>query len=191
MQVVNDTEPTPACAWLSLVAGVLRLRDELLQIGGREVLACHDQDRGSRHQADRLEVLGRIVFEIGIERGRGAVRAHVPHHDRVAVGLCLRAARDAGGAAGAGDVLDDELLTERLGIILADDAGDDVRRPARGKRHDDRDRAGRIGLGACGRSRQCQRGCESRNESFHGFSCSRTAPSRAGAAARLTTNIYN
>ena len=65
-------------------------------------------------QADRLEVLGRVVFEIGIERGRGAVRAHVAHHDGVAVGRRLRAAGDAGGAAGAGDVLDDELLAERL-----------------------------------------------------------------------------
>ena len=132
-------------------AGVLRLGDELLEVGGREILARHDQDRRAGRQADRLEVLGRVVFEVGIERGRRAVRAHVPHHDRVAVRLRLRAARDAGGAAGAGDVLDDELLAERLREVFADDAGDDVGRSAGGERHDDGDRTGRVVLRKGGR----------------------------------------
>ena len=64
------------------------------------------------------------------------MRAHVAHHDGVAVGLGLRAARDAGRATGAGDVLDHELLAERARHVLADDAGDDVGRPAGGERHD-------------------------------------------------------
>jgi hypothetical protein len=101
---------TPSCelsnVQLDFCCRVFQARDELLQICCRKVLPGHDQDRGAGREADRLEVLGRVIFEIGIERRRGAVRAHMAHHDRVAVGPCLRAARDAGGPARADEVIE-------------------------------------------------------------------------------------
>jgi len=39
------------------------------------------------------------------------------------------------------DILDNELLAERARHVLADDAGNDIRRSARGERHDDGDGA--------------------------------------------------
>ena len=43
-------------------------------------------------------------------------------------------------AAGAADVLDHQLLAERARHVLAEDAGDDVGRPAGRERHDHGDR---------------------------------------------------
>ena len=91
------------------------------------------------------EILGRIVFQVGVERRRGAVGAHVAHHDGVAVRLGLSRAGDAGGAAGAGHVLDHDLLAERARHVIADDAGDDVGRAAGREGHDHGDRA--LGIG--------------------------------------------
>ena len=159
MQVECETEPR---------AGVLRLGGEFLQVGGGKVLARDDQDRRAGHETDGLEVLRRVVAQVGIERGRRAVRAHVAHRDGVAVGRCLLGAGDAGGTAGAGDVLDDELLSQRLGKIFADDTGDDVGRAAGGKRYDDSHRLGGIVLGKRrGRERQC--GGERRKQRLHGI----------------------
>src|SRR5262249_46367344 len=62
----------------------------------------------------------------------------------VAVGCGARGPRRGGGAAGPDHVLDDDRLPERAAHVVADDAGNDVRRPAGGKRHDQRDRALRI-----------------------------------------------
>src|SRR5215211_8864702 len=136
-------------------ARILRLGNELLEISGWEVLPGDDQDRGPGGHADRLEVLGRIVFEVGIERGSSTVRPHVTHHDRVAVGPRLCGTGNARGSASAGNILDNELLAEGPGEMFADGPRDDVGRPARGERYDDSDRAGGIVLcgGRCRRQR--------------------------------------
>src|SRR5262249_52398082 len=84
-----------------------------------------------------------------------------------AIGPCLRATRDAGGSAGAGDILHNELLSERFRKILSDDAGDDVRRAACRKGHNDSDRAGWIILGSGRGSRDRQHGCKSCKKPFH------------------------
>jgi len=73
----------------------------------------------------------------------------MPHRDGVAVGRRGQSAGDARGAAGAGDVLDDDLLAQRLGHVIADDAGDDVGRSAGGEGHDHGDGPSRIGLRLC------------------------------------------
>jgi hypothetical protein len=72
------------------------------------------------------------------------VRSHVAESERIAVGIGARGARRAGGAAGTGDILDEELLPERAGELVSDDAAGDVSRPAGGERHHDRDRTRRI-----------------------------------------------
>ena len=73
------------------------------------------------------------------------MRAHVAHHDRVAVRICACSAGDAGGAASAGDVFDDDRLAQRARHRLSDDAGDDVRGAAGGEGHDHGD--GLVGIG--------------------------------------------
>jgi hypothetical protein len=61
--------------------------------------------------------------------------------ERIAVGIGARDTRRAGGAAGTGDVFDQELLPECTRELVSDDAAGDVSRPAGGERHHDRDRA--------------------------------------------------
>jgi hypothetical protein len=150
-------------------ARILRLDDEFFEIGGGEVLPCDDQDRGPGGHADRLEVLARIVFEVGIERGSSTVRPHVTHHDRVAIGFRLCATGNAGSPASAGNILDNELLAEGAGEMFAHNAGDDIGGAARGERYDNSDRAGGIVLrgGRCRGHREC--GGKHRNKRFHRF----------------------
>ena len=139
-----------------LVAVGLHVVEEALQVVGREVLLGHDDDRRSGGKADGREVLGRIVFQVRVEGGRGAVGAHMAHHDGVAVRLRLRGAGDARGAAGAGDVLDHDLLAERAGHVVAYDAGDHVCRAAGREGHDHGDRTGADRSGPERRWRQCR-----------------------------------
>src|SRR5215467_11057678 len=85
-----------------------------------------------------------MVFEIAIERRRRRLCAHVPHSDGVAVRCRLGHARHARGAACAPDVLDDQLLAECAGHVIAEDARDYVRRSTCRERHDDGDRPAGI-----------------------------------------------
>jgi hypothetical protein len=135
----------------------LHVGRELLQILGREVFPGEDQDRRAGGEPDRLKILDRIVLQIGIERGRGGVRAEMAHRDRVAVVLGALGAGDAGGPTGADHVFDHEGLAERLRHAVGDYAGDDVGRPARGERHNDGDGAGRIVLRRGGRDADGER----------------------------------
>ncbi len=130
----------------------LHVIDEFLEVLGRKVFPRDDQDRGARHQPDRLEIGFRIIGEVRIERGRGGMRAHMPHDDRVAIGRGALGARGARRPAGAHHVFNDERLAERLGHVIADDARDHVGGSAGGERHDQRDRAVRVVLGG-GRQR--------------------------------------
>ena len=75
-----------------------------------------------------------------------AASADLMQQDGVAVG---RGARDAGRAdhaAGAADVLDDDLLAEIVRHGVGEDARDRVGRPARWERHDQRN--GPVGIGS-------------------------------------------
>ena len=53
----------------------LRVGDELLQVVRGKGFLGDDEDRRSRRKPDRLEILDRVVLEIGVEGGGGAVRA--------------------------------------------------------------------------------------------------------------------
>ena len=131
---------------------------EFLKIGGWKRLLGNDEDRRAGHQADWRKILGRVIFEIGIERRGSAVRSHVAHHDGVPIRLGLDAASDAGSATGAGHVLHDDWLAERLLHVLADDAGDGIGRTTGCKGHDHRDWLIRV-LGS-NRSGAADNGCK-------------------------------
>ena len=132
---------------VELVGIRLHIGDELSDVLRRKILAGGDQQRLRDDDADRLEIGLGLVGEIGIERHRDRVRAHVAHLDGVAVRRGAHGAGRADGAAGADDVLDHDLLAERAGHVLAGDAGGDVGRAAGRERHDQGDRPRRIGLG--------------------------------------------
>ena len=128
----------------------LHIGDEFLEIVGGKVFPGRDDDRQSGDHADRLEIDLRPVGEVRIKRHRGSVRAHLPELDGVAVGAGAHGSDRAGGAAGAGDILDDELLPERAREVLGNDAANNVARSAGSERNDDRDRPVRIGFRPAG-----------------------------------------
>ncbi len=101
--------------------------------------------RGVRHhhdvrlhadQRDRREVGDRVVAERGVEKAVGRVR-HRGDEERVAVGLGLGDRLGADIGAGAGLVLDHDLLAPDLGEPMADDAGDRVGGAAGHERNDE------------------------------------------------------
>ena len=136
----------------------LHIGDEFLEVVGRKLLLGGDDQRKRGHHADRLEIDIGLVGEIRIERDRGGMRAHLAHQDGVAVGIGAHRAGRADGAAGAGDVLDDDLLAQRVRHVIADDAGGDVGRASGRERHDQRDRARGIVLRARNERQYRQRG---------------------------------
>jgi len=96
----------------------------------------HHHEVGIIDRRDRHEIPHQDKRLVGNERFVGRVR--VGHREqRVAVGRGLRDSIAADDGAGAGAILDDEGLLERLGKVLRQHAGIDVGRPARTKRHDD------------------------------------------------------
>ena len=124
---------------------LLRERDEL-----GERLRRHrridDQDVGrGRGERDRREILDRVVGHLLVEHGIERQRAR-RHQEGVAVGRGARDALDADHVAGAGAVLDEELLLERLGEMLGHDARDDVGAAGGRGGHDDAHGAGGPGL---------------------------------------------
>ena len=113
----------------------------------------HDQ-RAGRDQADRREILARVVADIGIERRIDRERAGAAEHERVAVGRGLRDRARRDRAAGAAAVLDHDLLAERLAHLLGDDARHHVVAAAGRVGHDQRDRP--VGI-VLRRGRRCGR----------------------------------
>ena len=103
-----ETEPIPACAALILVSFAFDVGDEFLEVLRRQILARQDQDRRAGEQSDRLEILLRMIGELGIKRHGGRMRAHMARDQRIAVIGRARRARGGGGAAGADHVLDDD-----------------------------------------------------------------------------------
>lgn len=65
MQVVNDTDPTPACAWLSFAAGFFARPTNSLKLAGRKILARDDKDGCAGREADGLEILDGVVLRFG------------------------------------------------------------------------------------------------------------------------------
>jgi hypothetical protein len=130
----------------AVLAGIVP--DELHQLreclGGHLRVDHHDirRDRDQRH---RREILDRIIRHLGVEAGIDD-EAGADGHDRVAVRghACDLSSRNV--AAGAADVLDEELMAEVVGKLLRHDAGDGIGRSAGGKADHDAHRLGRIAL---------------------------------------------
>ena len=108
--------------------------------GGRLRRVHHQHVRNAGDERDRHEVLDRVVRHLRIERRIDRLRADRSHQQRVAVGRRLGDEVGAEVAAGAGLVLDDEGLAERLAELRREGAREDVGRPAGRERHDDADR---------------------------------------------------
>jgi hypothetical protein len=125
---------------------VLDVVHELFHRLGLEVLARHDGHGDLGHQADRLEVLQRVVRQVGVQRRRRR-HADVVHEHRVTVRLGVRDLTGRDGAAGTFDVLDDDRSAQLLAHRLRDQPGHRVRRAAGRERHDDRDVSVRVPLG--------------------------------------------
>ena len=102
--------------------GCAQMIDQLLQrVRRRRLLGDHD-DRIGVDQADRREIVERVVAQVGIERHGRRMGPRVREHHRMAVGRRCGDARRAGRAAGAGDVLDQHRLAEIPGDRLGDNA---------------------------------------------------------------------
>ena len=97
---------------------------------------------------------GRTAFvggEAGIGKSAlvGELARSVPASVRVAVGRCFRCDPHADVAAGTRAIVHDDLLLQRFGHLVCDQAGDGVGGAARRKRHDEPHRAGGILLREC------------------------------------------
>ena len=141
-------ESLPGCFFASATSSDDRLR--------REVRMRHDADAHLRDVADRREIAAHVVAGIGIEREVDRGRRRIREHQRVAVGRGLRGLPHGDDAVGAAAVLDHDLLAERVAQPLRDQPRDGVVAAAGRERHDQRDRARRIGL------RSADRPCEHR-----------------------------
>ncbi len=108
--------------------------------------------------ADALQVLGRVEGQLGVDGRADRQRTDVAQQQRVVVAARLRHEGGADVAVGARTVVDDHRLAQRLAQLLADQAGDDVRRPAGGIGHHQPDRPVRPGIGCQGRRHQSGRG---------------------------------
>ena len=106
-------------AEIELARILLRDRDHVGDGPGRK---RRMRDQGDRHrgdQADRREILARVVAGIRVEARIDRDGAGVREHQRVAVGLGLGDRAGADRAAAAGAVLDDDLRLERADSFSA------------------------------------------------------------------------
>ena len=115
-----------AGAGIAVLAGMVA--DELHQLRQgfcRYLRIDHDDVGRGCHQRHGGKILDRIVRHLCIQ-ARVHDEARADHHEGVAVGRNAGDLAGGGVAAGAGDILDKELLAEAVGKVLRDDAGDDV-----------------------------------------------------------------
>ena len=96
--------------------------DELRHGVGRKFIGGDENGRLVGDQHDRHKIFEQVVGRLLVERLVDGVGAGA-HHDGVAVRRRLRDARGADHAAGAADILDDDLLAQHLGNLAGDDAG--------------------------------------------------------------------
>jgi hypothetical protein len=135
--------------------------DELGEVLDRQVeIGLHHV--GQPHgPGDRHAVVDEVERELLVERRVDRI-VGTGEGDGVAVGRSGERELHADVAAGADPVLDDEVLTEIIGEILADQPRGDVVGAARGEAYDPAHRPGRIVLRACeardGRQRGSARG---------------------------------
>src|SRR5262249_45107431 len=149
-QIAGETRRDDARAIVELAGTGLGARDQLFH-SLRSILGADVQERRVLgRERDRGEILERIIRQVA---GGGGVEHHGDGHhggQGVAGGRHFGGARGRDRGIGAGLVLDYHRLAPHLAHALAEHADEDVGRPARGKRHDDADRA--IGIADAVRS---------------------------------------
>ena len=84
---------------------------------------------------DRQELLEKI--DVQTQHVGRACDIVVGDENRISIGRTLHRSVDADRAAGAGAILNHDLLAELARHVFADDAGNKVEAPAGGKRHDE------------------------------------------------------
>src|SRR5207247_9746269 len=92
-----------------------RQRDQLGHRLGRQIWIDDEQERGRGYQTDKGEILDAVVRELAVQARVDRMRVGITEVQRVAVGR--RLGDDLGGdrSAGAGPVVDDDLLAEIQG----------------------------------------------------------------------------
>ena len=135
VQLVNEVDPTPACAWLTVGGVGFQIIRKFSDVVRREILFRNDENWRDACNANRREIRHRIVFERGIQRRCCSMRSHLPHDQGVAI---TRHASDFGSrrrTTGTGNVFNHNLLAQCLRHVFRHDACDHIRRSASGKRH--------------------------------------------------------
>src|SRR3974390_3107476 len=127
----------------------LHIGDKLLEVFGGEILLRNKRHRRLGDNANRLEVLDRVIAQMGIEsRVGGVTKMH--HQEVVAIGHSSRNLRGSDRATGTGRVLDKKLSSKNLVDSLRRDAGDHITRTARSVWHHHYHRPG-AGIVLCQR----------------------------------------
>src|SRR5690606_18385356 len=103
----------------------------------------HEHQRIRGNERDRREIALRIVRELGIDGGRSGERRGVEQQG-MAVGRRFRDDGGADRAAGAGAVVDHDLLAPGGDQLRSVHAGEQIGRAARGEGNDDPDRLAGI-----------------------------------------------
>ena len=125
--------------------GALHQGNQFTDGVNRQILVHQQQRRRRSDQADRGEILARIVADILVKVRAGRQGRGIAQDDRVAVRRCVGDLAGADGAAAAGiATFDDDLLAERDTHLIGDRARHDVVGAARRQRNDQRDRPVRI-----------------------------------------------
>src|SRR5262249_27548824 len=122
-----------------------------------EVVRSENPERRSCEHRDRLEIVEHVVRQ-SIERAGADMAAPLADDQRIAIGFGTHDPAGTDGAAGPGDVLDQNGLTERCLHAFGERARDNVGRAARWERCDNGDRSRRIGLRPCDARHGRQRG---------------------------------
>ena len=140
---------------IAQLAGLgLGIGDELGEIPGRHVRVHHIQTGHLRQQADGLEVLVGVVRQLVEDVRIDRQRADVPEDDGVLI-VAARDFRHRDVACGAGLVVDEDTLAERVGKFRGGGARDDFRASAGSEGNHETHGLGRPGgLGRCQRRQE-------------------------------------
>ena len=158
---------------------------QLSESARRQCGARHKDGSGVIDEPDRDEILFGIDAKIAVKRHARRQR-NLVQQERVPVGRGARCVARGNHPSGSADVLDDDLLAERLRHAVLNDARDRVGYAAGRERHNECDGTAGIGLrrckagrrNACDKKRRCERACER-----HGI-CPRRAQARPAIGLR-------